>query len=209
MLIVEKIAEEKIQEAIQKGEFKSLLLKGKLYQMDGYLYEDPATRLENKILRDHNLLPIPLEFKKRIECETEALDHFIAEFFVAYKERFKTILDLLGIRPPYPLAEYETHLDRHQRFVSVTLPLILRLRLDSQSKMRIHLFNRMIEGKREEYFSRCDRVGLLIDEYNREVVLATLKKRDMYRNFTTMGKISLKERKNRFLKLFPKISLTI
>jgi len=74
MLLLERIAERKIQEAIDRGEFDNLNWKGKP------LPEDDSPRLPNdlrasyKILKNANVLPEEMQLRKEIYSIKELLD---------------------------------------------------------------------------------------------------------------------------------------
>jgi hypothetical protein len=70
----QKIAEQKIQEALQNGEFEHLPGKGKplVLEDDSRIPED--LRLVYKILKNANCLPPELELKKEITQMKELLD---------------------------------------------------------------------------------------------------------------------------------------
>jgi len=82
----QKIAEQKIQEALQNGEFEHLPGKGKplVLEDDSRIPED--LRLVYKILKNANCLPPELELKKEITQMKELLDAMPDE-----KERLRLI----------------------------------------------------------------------------------------------------------------------
>ncbi len=187
MFLIDKIAEDKIREAQERGEFRDLPLAGVPYRMDGYLFEDPRFRLENKILRDHNFLPLPLELKKRIETEREKARALIDSFRPVYQARLAELLNTLPLEPGYSADEYTEHLERHRRLLQRTLPLILQTRPSSRLRFQIFLLNRAVRQRANRLEEHCNEMLRLISLYNQEILRATLKRRDMFRNFTTMG----------------------
>lgn len=70
--IFDKIAEEKIREAINDGEFEDLPGKGKPLNLDEDRHIPPDLRLAHKILKNADCLPPELELRKEIRT-TEAL----------------------------------------------------------------------------------------------------------------------------------------
>lgn len=74
MEILQKIAEQKIQEALQNGEFDNLPGKGKpiVLEDDSRIPED--MRVAYKILKNANCLPPELELKKEINQMKELLN---------------------------------------------------------------------------------------------------------------------------------------
>lgn len=66
MDIVEVIAENKIKEAIKKGEFKNLAGEGKPLKLDDLSGVPEDLRVPYMILKNANMLPPELELKKEI-----------------------------------------------------------------------------------------------------------------------------------------------
>ncbi len=207
MFLIEKIAEEKIREAIERGDFRSLSLKGKPYRFDGYLYENPILRIEHKILRDHHFLPMPLYLRKQVDRQNERLQELMDGFQSAYLKRLIAILNSLDVQPDYPLKRYREFLDKHHRFLSGHLALILPLRYNSAVKLQCHLLNEAILRWRSRFEEECRNLQNLIAEYNREIMKATLKKRDIYRNFTTMGYPDVAAKLREFDRRFPPVPI--
>lgn len=58
------IAEQKIQEAMNNGEFDNLRNKGKPLQLDNLSHVPPELRAAYKILKNANILPEELQLKK-------------------------------------------------------------------------------------------------------------------------------------------------
>jgi hypothetical protein len=68
MFIFEKIAEERIEEAITRGEFDHLEGMGQPLKMDeDFLRTAPELRIAYKILKNANILPPEVETLKEIE----------------------------------------------------------------------------------------------------------------------------------------------
>ncbi len=204
-MLVEKIAEEKIREAIEKGEFRDLRLKGQPYRLDGYLYEDPEQRIELKILRDHDLLPLPLQLKKEIDCKMAELRAELRDFRSVYLQKIARLIELLEIELFYPLEQYEHFPDRHRRFLEVHLPIWLQVKGNSEARLLVFQFRQLVDGKRKEFRQNCSHLNDLIEQYNREIIKATFQKRDLMRHFTTMGTRVVKDFLRQFELLFPTI----
>lgn len=66
MDILAKIAEERIREAIKKGEFDNLSLKGKPLKLEDLSRVSEELRAGYKILKNAGVLPEELELKKEI-----------------------------------------------------------------------------------------------------------------------------------------------
>jgi hypothetical protein len=74
MLWLERLAESRIREAMERGEFDSLPLAGKPLPLEsnGYVHED--LRLAYKLLKDAGFLPPEIELRKEIVTLKELLD---------------------------------------------------------------------------------------------------------------------------------------
>lgn len=80
MSIFEKIAQNKIQEAIENGEFERLSNQGQPLHLDEYFATPEDFRLGHSVLKSANILPAEMELlreigqlKQRIEhCQNEA-----------------------------------------------------------------------------------------------------------------------------------------
>jgi hypothetical protein len=66
MDILEKIAERKIKKAIERGEFKSSLYKGKTIEIEDLSHIPEELRLGYKILKNAGILPEEMELKKEV-----------------------------------------------------------------------------------------------------------------------------------------------
>ncbi len=70
---LERIAEERIREAIQRGEFENLPGSGKPLELEDDRHIPSDLRLAYKVLRNANCLPPELELKKEINTAEELL----------------------------------------------------------------------------------------------------------------------------------------
>ncbi|UCG11280.1 MAG: DUF1992 domain-containing protein [Deltaproteobacteria bacterium] len=70
---MERIAEERIREAVQRGEFDNLSGSGKPLKLKDDLHIPDDLRLAYKILKNADCLPPELELKKEIRCTEELL----------------------------------------------------------------------------------------------------------------------------------------
>jgi hypothetical protein len=68
----ERIAEEKIKEAMERGEFDNLPGKGKPIDLGAYFATPADLRLGYSVLKSANCLPVEVELQKEIE-ELKAL----------------------------------------------------------------------------------------------------------------------------------------
>ena len=71
--IMDKIAEERIREAIERGEFDDLPGKGKPLDLEDDSHLPPDLRMAYKILKNADCLPPELELRKEIRTTEELL----------------------------------------------------------------------------------------------------------------------------------------
>jgi len=86
--IIDKIAEERIREAIERGEFDDLPGKGQPLNLEDDSHLPTDLRLAYKILKNANCLPPELELRKEIRT-TEALLAGIQDTQEKYKQMKK------------------------------------------------------------------------------------------------------------------------
>ena len=72
-------ADEKIKEAIAKGEFDNLPGKGKPLNLDAYFATPEHLRMGYSILKSADIIPEEMELLKRIECLKKSLDSCISQ----------------------------------------------------------------------------------------------------------------------------------
>ena len=72
-------ADEKIKEAIAKGEFDNLPGKGKPLNLDAYFATPENLRMGYSILKSADIIPEEMELLKRIECLKKSLDSRISQ----------------------------------------------------------------------------------------------------------------------------------
>jgi len=70
---LERIAEERIREAIQRGEFENLPGSGKPLKFDDELHIPDDLRMAYKVLKNADCLPPELELKKEIRTAEDLL----------------------------------------------------------------------------------------------------------------------------------------
>jgi hypothetical protein len=83
--IMDKIAEERIREAIERGEFDDLPGKGEPLNLEDDSHLPPDLRMAYKILKNADCLPPELELRKEIRT-TEALLAGIQDTQEKYKQ---------------------------------------------------------------------------------------------------------------------------
>lgn len=71
--IFAKIAEERIKEAMERGEFDNLSCKGKPIEIEDDSHIPPELRIAHKILKNAGCLPLEMEIKKEIKTTEELL----------------------------------------------------------------------------------------------------------------------------------------
>ncbi len=118
-LVYEKIAEERIREAIQRGEFDNLPGKGKPIKLENDSHIAPELRIAHKILKNAGCLPPELELKKEIQTTEELLSGIkdTQEKYRQIKKLNYLIMKLNVMRRVSPLLEegqyyYEKVLDK-------------------------------------------------------------------------------------------------
>ncbi len=119
LLIYEKIAEERIREAIQRGEFDNLPGKGKPIKLEDDSHIAPELRIAHKILKNAGCLPPEIELKKEIQTTEELLSGIkdTQEKYRQIKKLNYLIMKLNMMRRVSPLLEegqyyYEKVLDK-------------------------------------------------------------------------------------------------
>lgn len=117
--IFEKIAEERIREAMEKGEFDNLSCKGKPIEIEDDSHIPPELRIAHKILKNAGCLPLEMEIKKEIKTTEELLAGIkdTQEKYRQIKKLNYLVLKLNMMKRTSPLLEegqyyYEKILDR-------------------------------------------------------------------------------------------------
>lgn len=83
---LERIAEQRIQEAMQRGEFENLRGKGRPIEYEDDSFVPPDLRMAYKILKNSGYLPPELETAKEIRTTMEMIEHLPTE-----EERYRQI----------------------------------------------------------------------------------------------------------------------
>src|SRR5574341_2083306 len=76
MLAFERLAEEKIRDAIAAGEFEHLPGKGKPLPLDDYFSVRPEERMAYAVLKNSGFLPDHLQLRKELETSLHELEQF-------------------------------------------------------------------------------------------------------------------------------------
>lgn len=75
MSIFEKIAQNKIQEAIESGDFEPLSNKGQPLHLDEYFATPEDFRLGHSVLKSANILPAEIELLREIGQLKQQIEH--------------------------------------------------------------------------------------------------------------------------------------
>jgi len=113
--IFDKIAEERIKEAIENGDFKDIPGSGKPLKLEDDRHLPQDLRLAYKILKNANCLPPELELRKQIRTAEEMLAGMKDE-----KEKYKQIKKLnylimklnMSRRSPLSLEKNQHYFDK-------------------------------------------------------------------------------------------------
>ena len=109
--IFDKLADERIREAMERGEFDNLEGKGQPLQLEDDSHLPPDLRIAHKILKNADCLPPELELRKEIRS-TEALLEGISDVKEKYgcmKKLNFMIMKLNMLRRVSPLLEEDQH----------------------------------------------------------------------------------------------------
>lgn len=106
-IAIHKIAERRIQEAIERGEFDNLPGKGKPLNLEDDSYIPPELRMVYKILKNANCLPPELQLRKEIRQVKDLLVSLEdeKEIYMCCKRLNFLIMKLNMSRPVSPLLE--------------------------------------------------------------------------------------------------------
>ncbi|MGB9710725.1 MAG: DnaJ family domain-containing protein [Thermodesulfovibrio sp.] len=115
MNIFEKIAEEKIREAMQQGVFDNLPNKGKPLELEDFSWVPEDLRLAYKILKNAGCIPPEMEIRKEIIDLKELLKTIDDD-----EERIKKIRELnfkllkfnIGRKQPFYLEDFPEYEDK-------------------------------------------------------------------------------------------------
>jgi hypothetical protein len=85
--VIAKVAERKIQEAIDEGKFDDLPGRGKPLVFDDDPMTPPHLRLANRILKNANVLPEWMQAQKELEAERKEIERVRARLRSEYPKR--------------------------------------------------------------------------------------------------------------------------
>ena len=121
MLLIERIAEEKIQEAIERGEFDNLPGKGKPLTFQNDPAMPDSLRTSYKILKNAGVLPEELQLRKEIhsleemlqECENLNEEKEVKRELNQKELRYNLLMERRGRTPAH--RKYENQIIRKIR----------------------------------------------------------------------------------------------
>jgi hypothetical protein len=100
------VAERKIREAMEEGEFDNLQGAGKPISLDENPYEDPAQRMAHRLLRNNGFAPAWIEDSKEIDQEVSRLCAAAAALDPeAYRQRISVLnrrIAAFNLKTPVP-----------------------------------------------------------------------------------------------------------
>lgn len=107
VMAIHKIAERRIQEAIERGDFDNLPGKGKPLQLEDDSYIPEELRMVYKILKNANCLPPELQLRKEIRQLKDLLVNLEdeREIYTCCRKLNFLIMKLNMTRPVSPLLE--------------------------------------------------------------------------------------------------------
>jgi len=105
MYIFEKIAERRIEEAMKRGEFDNLSLKGQPLPPDGMERIPEELRMSYKILKNSGIIPEEVELRKHISnlndlletCDDEIQKKMLRKKLNEKQLRYRMIMESKGI----------------------------------------------------------------------------------------------------------------
>jgi len=205
MHIIQKIAEEKIQEAIARGEFDNLPEHGKPYRMDGYLFEEPEKRIQRKLLKDHHFQPLPLTLRTKIERHLENLEQAIVHYRNGYAQRLEAIVRTGNLDLTYPPQEYWKFLPRHRRFLTHYLPIWLGVKSERRFQEAVREFTTFRQHALAALTRMVQDLLEIVEEYDDEIIKFCIRERDFFRLETGFAIKQFQWWTNYFMNLFPGI----
>lgn len=107
----EKLAEQRVREAIERGEFDDLPGRGKPLPVDDDRHLPPDLRIAYKILKNADCLPPEIELRKQIQTTRDLLANMpdTQDKYNKMKKLNFLIMKLNMLRPVSPLLEESQH----------------------------------------------------------------------------------------------------
>jgi len=109
MLAFERIAEERIREAIDAGEFDNLQSKGKPLNLDEYSSVPADQRLVYLVLKNTGFMPSHLHYRRELEMDVEALQSFRDQCRTQFRERLEALRSALAAQSTPKINNAATH----------------------------------------------------------------------------------------------------
>ena len=86
----EKLVEQKIREAMERGEFDNLPAKGRRINLDENPFEDPSARMAYRLLKNNNYSLPWIEERKELDAAVEGALADLARSWRVYQESHAT-----------------------------------------------------------------------------------------------------------------------
>ncbi|HVF56413.1 MAG TPA: DnaJ family domain-containing protein [Pyrinomonadaceae bacterium] len=86
----DKLVEQKIKEAMERGEFKDLAGKGRPINLDENPFEDPTMRTAYRLLKNNNFTLPWIEERKELDAAVEGARADLARSWRVYQESYRT-----------------------------------------------------------------------------------------------------------------------
>ncbi len=140
LLIFQRLAEQRIQEAIQKGEFDDLPGKGKPLQLEDLSHVPEELRLAYKVLKNAGFLPPEVELLREIKTVEDLIEHMEDE-----EHRYRQIRRLnYLIMKLNQLRRRPIDLEKEQRYYD---KIVERVEVFGSKKAKVKRLEELEEGK--------------------------------------------------------------
>jgi DnaJ family protein C protein 28 len=119
---LESMAEKKLREAIENGEFDDLPGKGEPIDLKENPFEDPDLRMVHRLLRNAGFAPAWIEERKDIEATLEAARTMLARAWALFGKGGKSTSDAEWERSVKEFREKITELNQRTRIYNLKAP---------------------------------------------------------------------------------------
>jgi DnaJ family protein C protein 28 len=119
---LESMAEKKLREAIENGEFDDLPGKGEPIDLKENPFEDPDLRVVHRLLRNAGFAPAWIEERKDIDAAFEAVRTTLARAWALFGKGGKSPSDLEWERCVREFREKVTELNQRIRIYNLKAP---------------------------------------------------------------------------------------
>ncbi len=140
LLIFQRLAEQRIQDAIKRGEFDDLPGKGKPLQLEDLSHVPEELRLAYKVLKNAGFLPPEVELLREIKSVEDLIEHMEDEEH-RYRQirRFNYLVMKLN-----QLRRRPINLEKEQRYYN---KIVERVEVFGSKKAKAKRLERLEEGK--------------------------------------------------------------